>query len=161
MTPGGATHPMGERERLALFNRLGALTTLDGKRVLDAFSGSGALGIEALSRGADEVVFIEHGREAAHTIRENLAALELTGVSTVVCGKIPTALAGLSEFDVVLADPPYDKFTPEMVAPLTSAVKDGGILVVSHPAEPPELMGMQLAKTGKYAKASVSFYAKM
>lgn len=69
-TPGGATHPMGSREKLALFNMLSPY--LEGARVLDYFAGSGALGLEALSRGASEVVFCENNRKAQKVIEGNI-----------------------------------------------------------------------------------------
>ena len=74
-TPGEETHPMGERERLALFNMISDY--LPGATVLDAFAGSGALGIEALSRGASEVTFIDANKKATECIRGNLASLGL------------------------------------------------------------------------------------
>lgn len=78
------THPMGSREKMALFNMLVNLRgDLQGPRVLDAYAGSGALGIEALSRGAAEVVLVEKNRQAARVIQQNLANLGLTGVGKV------------------------------------------------------------------------------
>lgn len=74
-TPGDRTHPMGERERLALFNMIAE--RLPGAVVLDAFSGSGALGIEAFSRGASEVVFVDASRKAVRCIRNNLSILDI------------------------------------------------------------------------------------
>ena len=76
LTPGEGTHPMGERERLALFNKISDY--LPGANVLDAFAGSGALGIEAMSRGAASVTFVEKSPKAAKIIRENLKTLGIS-----------------------------------------------------------------------------------
>lgn len=151
-TPGEKTHPMGERERLALFNMLGNLA---GLSVLDAFAGSGALGIEALSRGASLVVFVEKKAAAARVIRENLAALGTDG--EVIIGDV--ANVGLDEkFDIIIADPPYDDFEIEKVLPLTGFLKERGMLVLSHSGEAPALDGLVLEKTRQYAGAHLSFY---
>lgn len=153
-TPGDGTHPMGERERLALFNMLGGL---DGLAVLDAFAGSGALGIEALSRGAGKVVFVEKNRAACKVILSNLLVLEASG--EVICGDVAKYEGG--DFDVILADPPYDKFNIETVATLTKSLKNGGVLVLSHPGESPEIPNLTLSKTRQYASAHLSFYNKL
>ncbi len=151
-TPGEKTHPMGERERLALFNMLGRLT---GLSVLDAFAGSGALGIEALSRGASSVVFVEKNAAAARVIRENLAALGTDG--EVIVSDVADVELG-EKFDIIIADPPYDSYDIEKVLPLASLLKDGGTLVLSHPGEAPAMGGLVLEKTRQYAAAHLSFY---
>lgn len=151
-TPGEKTHPMGERERLALFNMLGCLT---GLSVLDAFAGSGALGIEALSRGASRTVFIEKNAAAARVIRENLAALGTDG--EVIVSDVANVELG-EKFNIIIADPPYDNFEIEKVLPLASLLKEGGTLVLSHPGEAPAIDGLVLEKTRQYAGAHLSFY---
>lgn len=99
--------PTQDRIRQVIFSSLAEL--IPGSRVLDLYAGTGAVGIEALSRGADRVVFVEQHREAIDCIRENLAHCRLTG------GEIrqADALAYLAEpgeqFDLIFADPPYDK----------------------------------------------------
>lgn len=153
-TPGDGTHPMGERERLALFNMLGSLNS---SVVLDAFAGSGALGIEALSRGASKVVFVEKNRGACKVIKSNLSNLGANG--EVVCGDV--AKYEGEKFDVILTDPPYDKFDIEIVATLTKSLKDGGVLVLSHPGEAPEIPNLTLSRTRQYASAHLSFYNKL
>lgn len=151
-TPGETTHPMGERERLALFNMLGDLV---GTSLLDAFAGSGALGLEALSRGAAHVVFIEKNAAAARVIRENLAALGASG--EVIVGDVASAYLA-EKFDTILADPPYDDLKIEKILPLVDLLKDGGTLVLSHPGEAPAIEGLVLEKTRQYAAAHLSFY---
>ena len=112
VTPDGDdTRPTSERVREAIFNSLFSLDAIDGARVLDAFAGSGALGIEALSRGASHATFVETGRDALAALRENLETLQLGDVSQVVPGD---ALAHLERATheagagaLVLLDPPY------------------------------------------------------
>ena len=153
-TPGGFTHPMGSREKLALFN----MVSVEGLSVLDAFAGSGALGIEALSRGASEVVFVEKNAKACKTISENLESLGVNDGFKVI--KSSVLGVDLPEFDVILADPPYDSFDLTEIESLTKSIKDGGILVLSHPDEAPELQELKLLKTHQYAAAHLSVYIK-
>jgi 16S rRNA (guanine966-N2)-methyltransferase len=105
---GDALRPTSDRVREALFGRLGAL---DGARVLDLFAGVGALGIEALSRGAARAVFVERAAPALAALRTNLASLGLEAVARVVRGDAVTVAARLGHagerFDLVLLDPPY------------------------------------------------------
>lgn len=155
-TPGGKTHPMGERERLAMFNMI--TDYIPGARVLDAYAGSGALGLEALSRGALEVCFIEKNVSAARTIKTNLAEFGLK--MRVVTGDAANFTTA-DGFDVILADPPYDNFDLSGVEYLSGFLKNEGILVLSHPDEAPELTGMKLIKTRKYAAAHITVYAKV
>lgn len=154
-TPGGATHPMGDREKLALFNMLSDI--LPGAKVVDAFAGSGALGLEALSRGASEVVFIEKSPKVCQIIRQNLKKLSEDG--EVVVSSVKNYNTS-SDFDVVLADPPYDNFDLDEVSLLANFLKIGGILVLSHPGETPDIPGLTLEKTRQYAAAHLSFYNK-
>ena len=155
-TPGSSmTHPMGNREKLALFNMISEY--LPGSRILDAFAGSGALGIEAISRGASEVVFVEKNAKVCKVIQDNLKDLGVK--ADIFRGDVLTFVSN-DVFDVVLADPPYDKFDIEAVQYLSRFVKDGGVLVLSHPDEGPELPGLSLIKSKKYAAAHLSVYAK-
>jgi 16S rRNA (guanine966-N2)-methyltransferase len=107
------TRPTSERARAGLFDWLGA-RVLDA-RVIDLFAGSGALGIEALSRGARSAVFVERARAAVATLRRNLLELELARRSLVLALPTGRALARLvpqGPFELVLADPPYDRDFP-------------------------------------------------
>lgn len=112
VTPDGSdTRPTSDRVREAMFNSLFSLDAIEGARVLDAFAGSGALGIEALSRGALHATFVETGRDALEALRENLETLQLGAQGRVVPGDAlahleRTAAEG-SHYDLVLLDPPY------------------------------------------------------
>jgi 16S rRNA (guanine966-N2)-methyltransferase len=105
--PGDATRPTGARVKEALFSILGDVS---GIRVLDIYAGSGALGIEALSRGAAHAVFVESARPALTCLRENLTKLELSEVSKVLPVRVEAVerqLVSLAPFDLVLCDPPW------------------------------------------------------
>jgi len=125
--PGGATRPTAERVREALFSSLG---TLEGSRVLDLFAGSGALGIEALSRGARSAVFVEHAREALDCLRSNLSALALgEDEARLLRADARAALRRLAQegarFDLVLLDPPY---AAGLLAPVLQGIVAGELL---------------------------------
>lgn len=107
--PGKGTRPTSERVREALFSRLEHLDVLDGARVLDLYAGSGALGLEAASRGASAVTLVEQARAAAEVCRANVVAVGLPGVQVVVeraerFVQRPVA----APWDLVLIDPPYE-----------------------------------------------------
>jgi 16S rRNA (guanine966-N2)-methyltransferase len=100
--------PTSDRVREAIFDRIGEL---EGASVLDLYAGTGALGIEAASRGAVSLVFVERAPRCLSVLRENLAELGLKGTARVVAGDVPRALRRLGRagecFDLVLIDPPY------------------------------------------------------
>jgi 16S rRNA (guanine966-N2)-methyltransferase len=111
--PGSSTRPTSDRVREALFSRLEHLDVLHGARVLDLYAGSGALGLEAASRGASAVVLVEQARQAAAVIRRNVASLGdvLSGISVRVQPVervLATPPPPADRFDLVLLDPPYD-----------------------------------------------------
>lgn len=112
VTPDGSdTRPTSDRVREAIFNSLFSLDAIEGARVLDAFAGSGALGIEALSRGALHATFVETGRDALAALRENLETLQLGAQGRVVPGDALVHLERTAveerHYDLVLLDPPY------------------------------------------------------
>ena len=105
--PGDATRPTGARVKEALFSILGDVADL---KVLDLYAGSGALGIEAVSRGASSVVFVESARPALLCLRENLAKLQLESAASVLPVRVESGLAQLRKygpFGLVLCDPPW------------------------------------------------------
>lgn len=112
VTPDGSdTRPTSDRVREAMFNSLFSLDAIEGARVLDAFAGSGALGIEALSRGALHATFVETGRDALAALRENLETLQLGAQGRVAPGDALAHLERIAAegevYDLVLLDPPY------------------------------------------------------
>jgi 16S rRNA (guanine(966)-N(2))-methyltransferase RsmD len=109
VVPPRGTRPTTDRVRESVFNVLAARLDFDGLRVLDLYAGSGALGLEALSRGARSVMFIESDRRAADVIDRNIATVGLSG-ATVRRGAVATVLAAGAgaPVDLVFADPPYE-----------------------------------------------------
>ena len=132
---GRLTRPTSDRAREGLFGTLTAIPgPLDGARVLDLYAGSGAVGLEALSRGADRVLFVEADAGAARVIRGNLAVVGLPG-GQIVTGRVQRVLArgpgpelaGEPGYDLVVADPPYAA-ADEDVAAMLAALRDGSWL---------------------------------
>ena len=107
-----SVRPTSDRVRESIFDILGSLGGVDGLEVVDLFCGSGALGVEALSRGAASVTFVDHNPDALAAVRQNLQAVGLDDASaTLVRASLPAWLqtgATASRFDLALCDPPYD-----------------------------------------------------
>ena len=124
--PRTGVRPTGDRAREALFNSLKALLDLRGAAVLDLYAGSGALGLEALSRGAEAVVFVESSPGVLPVLKENLVAVGLPG-GRVVAGSVPTVVGGAppAPFDLVLADPPYATPVEEVLDVLERLCQNG------------------------------------
>lgn len=124
--PPKGTRPTSDRVREALFSALDADPGLDGAAVLDLCAGSGALGLEALSRGAVHALFVESDRRAAGVLRRNTAGLGLAGAQVRVA-PAATVLAAPAEraYDVVLVDPPYDVPASEVAGWLSAAAAHG------------------------------------
>lgn len=142
---GTATRPTAERVREALFSSLATMTELDGCRFADLYAGSGAVGIEAASRGAVAVLLVESEARAARTLRGNLATLGLSASCRLITARVATALgdAPADPFDVVFADPPYPVADDEVEAMLAALVEhgwlaDGAVLVVERSTRSPE-----------------------
>jgi 16S rRNA (guanine966-N2)-methyltransferase len=137
------TRPTSDRAREAAFNLIGPV---DDARVLDLYAGSGALGLEALSRGAAQAVFVDSDRDACRAIERNLDKLRLTG-AVVVCDDVSQALAAdagaARRYDLVLVDPPYRLFSdvePVLSRYVPAVLAENGIVVVeTSEREEPEL----------------------
>ncbi len=156
------THPMGAREKLALFNMLQPY--LSGARVLDAYAGSGALGIEAVSLGASSAVFVERSHKIAAVLRENLQNTAITAeVFAEPVAKFVLRPEFQEYFDLIIADPPYDKFVVEEVFQLKKILASDGILALSFPAhsELPVFSSLKLLKSRQYAAAGIALYQKL
>jgi 16S rRNA (guanine966-N2)-methyltransferase len=153
------THPMSERIRSSLFNILGDMS---GKTVLDAFAGTGAIGFEALSRGADSVTFIERDRVAQKVLLENIASLRLKNKAKL----IQAGVAGWDEtspdatFDLIFADPPYHDMQLSTVSRLFAHLKTNGLMVLSHPGREsaPTVHGVVVVDKRSYGDAALAFY---
>ena len=154
---GSSVRPTADRVRESLFARLG---DLGGVRALDLFGGSGALGIEALSRGALRVVFVERAGPVAAMLRENLVELGVLDRAHVVRGDAAGVVRRLADagerFDLALVDPPYAE--PETALRALRALAASGILppgatvVVEAPrrAEPPRVVGLEPVDERRY-----------
>jgi len=159
---GSATRPTTDRVREALFSMLGPLS---GARVIDLFAGSGALGIEALSRGASSAVFVESSRAALSALRANLQELELEDATTVLGAPLErsrAALERLAPFDLALCDPPWARLASvvgwlEQSAPAWLA--PGARLVLEHDKrDAPELASFALTTRRAWGDSAVSIF---
>ena len=126
--------PTSDKLRETLFNLIAP--RIAGARVLDGYAGTGAAGIEALSRGAAFVTFVERDRRAHALIAENLAHCGVANGYVIIAADIARALAEThaagSTFDIVLLDPPYDHPTDAELAIVAEVLAPGGIVVVEH-----------------------------
>lgn len=156
------THPMSERARGALFNMLG---NIEGLTVLDAFAGSGALSLEALSRGASHVIAIDIDRGAISTIHSNAQDL---GVEEQL--KATRANVGSwsdnnpdKKFDLVVLDPPHDKLQLPVVQKLVHHVGSDGLLVLSWPGKQkaPQLEDAQLIAAKSHGDMQLVTYRRL
>jgi len=154
--PGTLTRPTGDRVREAAFNLIGPV---DGASVLDLYAGSGALGIEALSRGAEAAVFVESDSAACRAIDRNLEKLRLTG-ARVVCRDVLRFLpTERREYDLVLLDPPYEMTDYSVLARYLPAVlAENGLLVVESDARHEPELPLELRTSRRYGSARVTLF---
>ena len=164
---GSATRPTSDRVREALFSVLG---DIEGARVLDLYAGTGALAVEALSRGARRAVLVESARPALSVLRKNLDDLGLTSEARVIAqpaGRAVELIAAEGPFDLILIDPPYAALAEAADVArricARGALAEGGLLVLEHASRdaPPELFGLARTSTRSYGEASLSFYAPL
>lgn len=155
------TRPTSDRVRENVFNLVGPV---DGATVLDLYAGSGAMGIEALSRGAARAVFVDRDADAIRTIERNLDRLRLTG-ARVVRGDALTTLAQEAaagrKYDLVLVDPPYGMYPdlqPQLARYLPSVLAADGLLVVETGARVEPELPLPLRTSRKYGRARISVY---
>jgi 16S rRNA (guanine966-N2)-methyltransferase len=154
--PGRGTRPTTDRVREAWMSAVDPY--LDGARVLDLFAGSGALGLEALSRGAVHAVFVEQAPSALQSLRANLSALGAGVRAEVVRGDAVKYVAGLEAgaFDLAFADPPYAQGFARALAEAFAAVPFAGLLCIEHGRSDylPDLPG---ARTRRYGDTALTF----
>ncbi|MBG0815412.1 16S rRNA (guanine(966)-N(2))-methyltransferase RsmD [Planomonospora sp. ID82291] len=163
--PGNRTRPTSDRAREGIFSTVGSLLgPLDGVRVLDLYAGSGAIGLEALSRGAARALLVESDARAVRTIRENIASLGLPGAE-LAADRVERVLArGAAEpYDLVFADPPY-AVTAEEVDAVLERLRDGGwlaadaLVAVERESRGKDLVwpaGYEEERVRRYGEASV------
>lgn len=157
---GTITHPMSERVRNALFNIVG--TDIKDAVVLDAFAGSGAVGFEALSRGAQHVTFIDRDYTAIKTIQSTVDMLNIHSSAQLVTSNIMSWVESTQEqFDLIIADPPYDDMQLSTVTKLFSLLKPNGLMVLSYPGRgevPTGTNGVVVVDNRSYGTAALTFY---
>jgi 16S rRNA (guanine966-N2)-methyltransferase len=155
---GLATRPTGDRVREAAFNLIGPV---DDARVLDLFAGSGAMGLEALSRGAASVTFVESDRAACRTISENLEQLKLTG-ARVICGDAVWSLRqDARTYELVLVDPPYEDWPalePKLAEHLPRVLAEDGLVVVETGARTQPTLPLALRTSRRYGSARLTLF---
>lgn len=155
---GLATRPTGDRVREAAFNLIGPV---DGATVLDLFAGSGAMGLEALSRGAASVTFVESDRDACRTISRNLEKLGLTG-ARVDCADAVWALRREPRtYDLVLVDPPYEQWPelePRLAEHLARVLRPGGLLLVETGARTEPALPLAQRTSRRYGSARLTLF---
>ena len=167
---GDATRPTSDRLRETLFNVLGP--AVDGARFLDLYAGSGAVGIEALSRGAVLAGFVEHGPAALAAIRANLATLGLGARASVESRSVAAALGRLLEaresFDFVFLDPPYEamgEYTETLGLlgrPASGLLRPRAAVIAEHnrrQALPEQIGALRRRRLLEQGEAALSFYA--
>ncbi len=162
-TPEGRrTHPMAERVRNAMFNSIGG--EIKGARVLDAFAGSGAVGIEALSRGAASVTFIEKDRVAQKIIGENIALLGIEGRAKLVKASVAAWISTYEGelFDLIFVDPPYHDPQFSTAMQISGLLKPGALMVLSRPgrSESPTKPGVVVVDNRSYGDAALTYFRR-
>lgn len=148
-----ATRPTTDKVREAVFNALGSLGVVEGARIVDLFAGTGAMGIEALSRGADHCVFVEKDRAALGVLRSNLKNLDLESRTTVISGDAEHIAAQQRDVDVLIADPPYGYSD---WAPLLEGV-EAGLVVLESDRPVGDIAGWDTVREKKYGRTFVAF----
>ena len=159
---GAGTRPTSDRAREGLFSSLQTLVELDGAAVLDLYAGSGALGLEALSRGAATAVLVERDPRALAVLRANVADLGLP--ARVVDADVSRYLAGPpSPYDVVLLDPPYDADVDPVLATLDPWLAQDAVVVVerrTRGAAPSAPDGWEPLRSRKYGEATLWYFRR-
>jgi 16S rRNA (guanine966-N2)-methyltransferase len=166
---GRATRPTSDRVREALFGILGAAGAIDGALVLDLYAGTGALALEALSRGAARAILVESARDALAALRANVTALgleERTWVAAADVGRTARKLASKGPFDLVLVDPPWALVDAgDAVCALADlvaarALSDRAVVVLEHAARSgsPSIAGLTLEGTRRYGDTALAIY---
>jgi len=166
---GHATRPTSDRVREALFGILSSAGVIEGSRVLDLYAGTGALALEALSRGAAQAVLVESARPAIAALRENIAALGVEDRARLLTSSVDVAAPRIvreGPFGLVLADPPWPLVdTGEVARSLSALVRAGALahdawVVLEHASRstPPAIEGLAHRQGRRYGDATLAFY---
>jgi 16S rRNA (guanine966-N2)-methyltransferase len=156
---GQETRPTSDRVRENVFNILGPV---EGASVLDLYAGSGAMGLEALSRGATRAVFVEADREAVRAIERNLDKLRMkaTVLERDALGMLATER---TKYDLVFVDPPYDMYPdlePQLARYLPAVLADDGVVVLETDARTEPELPLEERTSRKYGQARVTVYGR-
>lgn len=156
------TRPVMERTRHAIFQVLGDLTGLD---VLDLYAGSGALGLEALSLGANSATFVDTARIAIDAIKSNCSTLGITQKVIVINSKVEDFIkTNQSTYDIIFFDPPYADLDQRQLKLAANQLTPDGILVVSCSAKtelPDELSKASVVKLKRYGDTQIAYYKQL
>ncbi len=160
---GESVRPTPERVKEALFSAL--QFEIEGRRVLDLFAGSGQLGIEALSRGAREAVFVDASRDSAEVVRANLESCGLLSGARIEVMEFASFLArGGEPFDIAFLDPPYRTGILQRALPMTAGrMNPGGVIVCENPSDeemPEEAGGFGRVWFHRYGRVVLSMYRR-
>jgi 16S rRNA (guanine966-N2)-methyltransferase len=154
---GEETRPTSDRVREAAFNLIGPV---DGAAVLDLFAGSGAMGLEALSRGAASVTFVESDRDAYRTIDRNVEKLRVTGATVLQRDVFQVLAAERRTYDLILCDPPYGFDEDARIAPYLARVlaPDGVVVYETTSRREPALDGLRVRTSRTYGSARLTLF---
>lgn len=154
---GGTTRPTTDKVREAVFNSLVSLGVVEDAVVADLYAGCGALGIEAMSRGAASCVFVERDAQALRTLRGNLETLGLDDRTRVVSSDVMAVAASLTAIDLALVDPPYSFDAWEQLLGLVHA----GFVVAESDREVAAPEGWEQVRTKRYGRTWVTFLERL
>ena len=160
--PGGLIRPTSDRVREAIFNMVQSRLPLQGASVLDLYCGTGALGFEAISRGATEAVFVDANPLVLACSRDNAEELGIEDRCSFVRGDARTYLESSSDtsYDLILADPPYDTADVEIIPePALRHLEPGGVLVLEHDRNREIGPRAHLLLTRAYGRTAVSLFS--
>jgi 16S rRNA (guanine966-N2)-methyltransferase len=154
---GTTTRPTTDKVRQAVFNSLGSMGVIEGAVVADLYAGSGALGIEALSRGAERCIFVERDRSALHALRENIAALDLADRASVHATDVMAWVPAMRNVDIAFIDPPYafDAW------PALLALVDVGMVVAETDDPVPAPEGWEEVRSRRYGRTWVTLLQRL
>ena len=154
---GRDTRPTTDRVREAAFNLIGPV---DDAAVLDLFAGSGAMGLEALSRGAASATFVDSDRDACRTIDRNIEKLRVRGARVVQQDVLRALATDPRTYDLILCDPPYGWAQLERLAPYLAAklAPDGLVVYETGARETPEIQGLSVRTSRTYGSARLTLF---